>query len=68
MAVILRHFEGASYKEIAHIMKKPEGTIKTYIYKGRQMMIEKLKYEDILEDLIDEIPEDDTCHWFSSPR
>lgn len=49
VAVILRHFEGASYKEIANSMQRPEGTVKTYIYKGRQQLIRKLKEEEILE-------------------
>lgn len=49
MAILLRHIDGLSYKEIASVMQSPEGTIKTYIYKGRQMLLRKLRNEGILE-------------------
>ena len=49
IAIILRHIKGLSYKEIASTMKLPEGTVKTYIYKGRQTLLKKLKNEGILE-------------------
>jgi RNA polymerase sigma-70 factor (ECF subfamily) len=41
-AIILRHYEGLSYKQIAKTMKKPEGTVKTYLYQGRKVLAEKL--------------------------
>lgn len=49
MAILLRHVKGLSYREIANAMQSPEGTIKTYIYKGRQILLKKLKQEGILE-------------------
>lgn len=49
MAILLRHIKGLSYKEIASTMQSPEGTIKTYLYKGRQILLKKLRSEGILE-------------------
>ncbi|MBU4488271.1 MAG: RNA polymerase sigma factor [Candidatus Omnitrophica bacterium] len=41
-AIILREYENLDYAEIAKILKKPEGTIKTLIYRARQRLKEKL--------------------------
>ncbi len=49
MAIILRHMKGLSYKEIADAMECPEGTIKTYIHKGRKILSARLFKEGILE-------------------
>jgi RNA polymerase sigma-70 factor (ECF subfamily) len=43
MAVILRHIQGMSYESIAKAMGRPVGTIKTYIFRGRSMLKDKLK-------------------------
>jgi RNA polymerase sigma-70 factor, ECF subfamily len=48
MAVLLRH-KGFSYKEIADTMECNENTIKSYLYKGRQILLGKLREEGILE-------------------
>jgi RNA polymerase sigma-70 factor, ECF subfamily len=34
-AVLLRHVEGYTYEEIAHIMDVPLGTVKTYLHRAR---------------------------------
>ncbi len=41
-AVVLRHIQDLSYKEIAEIMKLPLGTVKTRIRRGRLMLRERL--------------------------
>lgn len=35
-AVILRYFEGCSYLEIARILNKPEGTVKSLVFRGEE--------------------------------
>ncbi len=48
-AIILRHYEGLSYKQIAQAMKKPEGTIKTYLFRGRKVLALKLNDDKVWE-------------------
>ncbi len=43
MVLTLRYYEELSYNEIADIMDKPLGTIKTEIYRGKTILKEKLK-------------------------
>lgn len=42
MAVILRHVENMSYDDIARTMDCPVGTVKTYLFRGRKMLKDKL--------------------------
>jgi len=42
VAIILRRYEGLSYKEIAEVMNCTEGAVKTYIHRG------KLRLRDLL--------------------
>jgi RNA polymerase sigma-70 factor (ECF subfamily) len=49
MAIILRHVDGLSYNEIAKAMSLPEGTIKTYLFRGRRLLKDKLQRTGILE-------------------
>ena len=42
-AIVLRHVEGLSYKEIGDVLSAPVGTIKTYLHRGRNILREKLK-------------------------
>jgi RNA polymerase sigma-70 factor, ECF subfamily len=42
-AVILRHLEDRSYSEIAKIMDAPEGSVKTWIFRGRRMLKKELE-------------------------
>lgn len=46
--IYLLYYEGYKVKEIAHIMKKREGTIKTWLFRARNMLKDKLKggFED----------------------
>lgn len=49
MAVILRHIKGLSYNEIASTMDCPVGTVKTYIFRGRKLLKDKLIQKGIWE-------------------
>lgn len=42
MAIILKHIEGLNYEKIAKIMNCPEGTVKTYVFRGRKLLKEGL--------------------------
>ncbi len=48
-AVVLRHFEGKSYEEIARLMDCPLGTVKTYLYRARKVMRDYLKAQGVWE-------------------
>jgi len=41
-AVILREMEGMSYEEIAHVLEVAEGTVKSRLMRGREMLRSKL--------------------------
>ncbi|MBU4292617.1 MAG: RNA polymerase sigma factor [Actinobacteria bacterium] len=43
--LILRDLQDYSYREIAGLIKKPIGTVKTNIHRARRLIKEKLKYE-----------------------
>lgn len=45
--VTLFHLEGMSYREISGIMKLPEGTVKSYLFRARKILKERLlsKYQ-----------------------
>lgn len=43
MALILRYYEGLSYEEISAVLKEPLGTVKTDIYRARNILKEKLR-------------------------
>jgi RNA polymerase sigma-70 factor (ECF subfamily) len=43
MALVLRYYEGLSYEEIAAVLKEPLGTVKTDIYRARNILKEKLR-------------------------
>ena len=38
----LYHLEEMSYKDMANILQMPEGTVKSYLFRGRQMLRERL--------------------------
>jgi len=41
-ALILRFFEGLSYPEIAQVMRKPEGTVKSWIFRAEKELRRRL--------------------------
>ncbi len=43
MVLVLRYYEGLSYEEIAAVLKEPLGTVKTDIYRARNILKEKLR-------------------------
>ncbi|UCF64363.1 MAG: sigma-70 family RNA polymerase sigma factor [bacterium] len=49
--ITLYHLEEMSYHDIAEVMNLPEGTVKSYLYRARQQLKEKLinkyKFQDI---------------------
>jgi len=47
----LYHLEDMSYKEIGDIMNLPEGTVKSYLFRGRKMLKERLVARYQPEDL-----------------
>lgn len=49
MAIILRHIKGYSYKAISDLMSCPEGTVKTYIHRGRNLLKKSLIKKGIWE-------------------
>ncbi|MFZ5986813.1 MAG: RNA polymerase sigma factor [Bacillota bacterium] len=49
MAVVLRHIKGLSYEDIANAMNCPLGTVKTYIFRGRRLLKDKLIKKGVWE-------------------
>lgn len=43
MAMILLEYEGYSYREIASVMKKSEGAVKSIVFRAREELKERLK-------------------------
>lgn len=41
-AIVLHHVEGLAYKEISDVMDVPEGTVMTWIHRGRKAIIQAL--------------------------
>ncbi|MDF2546686.1 MAG: polymerase, sigma-24 subunit, subfamily [Anaerosolibacter sp.] len=48
-AIILRHVEEMSYQQIGEIMNLPIGTVKTYLFRGRKLLKDKLKDAGVWE-------------------
>lgn len=44
--ILLHYFQDLSVKEISVVLEIPEGTVKTYLYRGRNQIKEKLKGVD----------------------
>ena len=49
-AFTLRELEGRSYDEIAKIMKCPVGTVRSRIFRARQLILEFMTQENLLND------------------
>jgi RNA polymerase sigma-70 factor, ECF subfamily len=43
IALELRHFQGLSYKEMAHALNLPLNTVRSHLYRGRQKLAELLE-------------------------
>ena len=41
-AVVLRHVEGMSYRELASVLGQPEGTVKAHVHRGTKLLREAL--------------------------
>ncbi len=44
--IVLKYFEEKNYQEISDIIKKPTGTVATYLNRGKKQFKEKFKYYD----------------------
>lgn len=51
LALTLFHLDGLGYSEIAEVMNLPEGTIKSYLFRARHYLKEKLMHHYHLEEL-----------------
>ena len=49
-AFILREIDGNSYEDIAFIMECPIGTVRSRIFRARQLILEFMNQEKILND------------------
>jgi RNA polymerase sigma-70 factor (ECF subfamily) len=47
-AFTLREIEGRSYEEIARVLNCPIGTVRSRIFRARQLILEYMKQENIL--------------------
>jgi RNA polymerase sigma-70 factor (ECF subfamily) len=47
-AMLLRHINGLSYQEIAEVMQVPLGTVKTWLFRGREQLLATLQREGAL--------------------
>tara|TARA_B100000959_G_scaffold271448_1_gene319602 strand:- start:386 stop:979 length:594 start_codon:yes stop_codon:yes gene_type:complete len=43
MALILGHYQGLSYKEISEILRRPRGTIKSWVFRAKRELIKRLR-------------------------
>jgi RNA polymerase sigma-70 factor, ECF subfamily len=43
LALELRHFQGLSYQEMAHILNLPLNTVRSHLYRGRQKLAQLLE-------------------------
>ncbi|HZJ57132.1 MAG TPA: RNA polymerase sigma factor [Clostridia bacterium] len=50
MAIILRHMEAMSYREIAKAMSIPIGTVKTLLFRGRKILKGQLMAQGVWEE------------------
>ncbi len=52
VVVTLYHLDGLSYREIGDIMDLPEGTVKSYLFRGRKLLKETLLAQHSHEELL----------------
>lgn len=53
---VLFHEQGLPYDEIADAVGKPVGTVKTWLYRARQEMLERLKSRGMVPEVEHELP------------
>jgi RNA polymerase sigma-70 factor (ECF subfamily) len=44
--VVLRHVEGLPYAEVAEVLGRPVGTVKTHVHRGVRQLREQLAREE----------------------
>jgi RNA polymerase sigma-70 factor, ECF subfamily len=47
VAVVLRYVEGFTYREIAELLKQPEGTVKAHVHRGTRQLRDALRREQV---------------------
>lgn len=47
VAVVLRHVEGFTYREIAELLEQPEGTVKAHVHRGTRQLRQALQHERV---------------------
>jgi RNA polymerase sigma-70 factor (ECF subfamily) len=47
---VLFHETGRSYEEIAEVLGRPVGTVKTWLHRARQMLLDRLKQRGLMPD------------------
>jgi len=52
IVITLYHLEGMKYQEISQVLDKPEGTIKSYLYRARQLLKVALERKYYKEELV----------------
>ena len=52
IVLTLYHLEGMSYPEIGEVTKMPEGTVKNYLFRARNLLKEKVKSYLAKEELL----------------
>jgi RNA polymerase sigma-70 factor (ECF subfamily) len=45
-AVVLRHVEGLPYAEVAEVLGRPVGTVKTHVHRGVRQLREQLRQRE----------------------
>ncbi len=53
---VLFHEQGQPYEEIAQALERPVGTIKTWLHRARQELLERLRRRGLLTEETEELP------------
>lgn len=55
---VLFHEQGQPYEEIAQALERPVGTIKTWLHRARQELLERLRQRGLVATELDEVPQE----------